>query len=663
MLVLPSLLNGWRRTPVAGIERELDLARLAILITNLPLLYGVICVHIIVTAYSFSNVAPRALVYGLPLAFILFALFRAVHFMRLRRSIPVDGRVAHDMLRIVQFIAVGFGTLGTAWMVELYLYGDSALRSQLVFSVVITNMICSYILGQLPRVALTLAGISMPGFLLLLVLTGGPEAPVIAINLGLVGLFLAYIVMVSARDFERMVAAKLHAVELAEENRLLANTDSLTGLPNRREFFERLECAIREEGGKGGQEMGGQEMGGLVMGVIDLDGFKPINDLYGHAIGDCVLRECAARLEIFSSGGTTIARLGGDEFAIFMRGAFEEADVLRLGEQVCAALRAPLRFADIHAGVSASIGFARYPQDAMDGHHLYERADYALYFGKQNHRGAAVLFSSEHESKMLLNARIEQALRKADFEQELTIRFQPLVHVATQRIVAFEALARWASPEIGDVGPDAFIPVAESGELIHAITRAALRKALRAARSWPRDIKLSFNISIRDLVSQRALTQIMALIAGSGFDPARLDIEVTETALVADFERAAAAIAQLKMMGVNISLDDFGAGHSSLAYIHRLPLDIIKIDRSFVQEMHVNSIARDIVRSMIGLCANLNLDCVTEGVETQEQFDLLRGFGCTFVQGFLFGRPVPEDEVPGVIEQYRSACGGQALSA
>jgi predicted signal transduction protein with EAL and GGDEF domain len=307
MLVLPSLPGGLRQTPVAGIERELDLARLSILITNLPLLYGVICVHIIVTAYSFSGVAPPGLVYGLPLAFILFAVFRAVHFIRLRKAIPVDGRVAHDMLRIVQFIAVGFGSLGVAWMVELYLYGDSALRSQLVFSVFITNMICSYILGQLPRVALTLAGISMPGFLLLLVLTGGPEALVIAFNLGLVGLFLAYIVMVSARDFERMVAAKLHAVELAEENRLLAITDSLTGLPNRREFFERLESAIREEGATGG----------LVMGVIDLDGFKPINDLYGHAIGDCVLRECAARLEIFSGGGTTFARLGGDEFAIF----------------------------------------------------------------------------------------------------------------------------------------------------------------------------------------------------------------------------------------------------------------------------------------------------------------------------------------------------------
>jgi len=460
-------------------------------------------------------------------------------------------------------------------------------------------------------------------------------------------------VMVSSRDFEAMVAARVRAVELAEENRCLANTDSLTGLPNRREFFERLDRAIREEGA----------CGGLVMGVIDLDGFKPINDLYGHAIGDCVLRECAVRLEGFASGATTIARLGGDEFAIFVRGQFNESDILRLGDEFCAAIRAPLRFADVHAGVSASIGFARFPADAMDGHHLYERADYALYFGKQNHRGGAVLFTSEHESKMLLNARIEQALRKADFESELTIEYQPLLHAETQRIVALEALTRWVSPDLGAVGPDVFIPVAETGELIHVITRTILRKALQAARSWPRDINLSFNISIRDLVSERALTQVLALIESSGFDPSRLEIEVTETSLIADFDRAAAAIAQLKAMGVNISLDDFGTGYSSLSYVHRLPLDMIKIDRSFVKDMHVNKVARDIVRSMIGLCVNLKLNCVTEGVETVEQFNMLRDYGCTYVQGYLFGRPVAEGEVADVIEQFRAVGGGQALSA
>ncbi|WP_374544447.1 putative bifunctional diguanylate cyclase/phosphodiesterase [Rhodoblastus sp.] len=640
---MPSLFEEWRPKPASGLERELDLARLALLITNLPLLYGIICLNVIVTAHAFAHVAPPELIYAAPAVLISVAISRVIYWRR-RREMIYDADRAREMLRSVHVVAIGSGALYTAWTIALFLYGDLLLRSQVVFTVVITNIICSFILAQLPRVALALAGISMPGFLLLLGITGGVDAPVIALDLTLVGLFLAHMVMASSRDFEALVAARVRAVALANENQRLANTDSLTGLPNRREFFQRLERAIGAEG----------DQGRLVMGVIDLDGFKPINDLYGHAIGDCVLRECAARLEAFSGGETTIARLGGDEFALFIRGDFDEADILHLGDQVCAAIRAPLRFADVHAGVSASIGFARFPHDAMDAHHLYERADYALYFGKQNHRGGPVLFSSEHESKMLLNARIEQALRKADFEKELSIQFQPMLHAETQEIVAFEALTRWSNPDLGLVSPEVFIPVAEAGELIHIITRTSLRKALLAARNWPAGINLSFNISIRDLASQRALNQVMMLIRSSGFDPARLDIEVTETALVADFERASAAIAQLKAMGVNISLDDFGTGYSSLAYVHRLPLDMIKIDRSFVQEMHVSAVARDIVRSMIGLCSNLKLNCVTEGVETAEQFDLLRAFGCTFVQGYLFGRPVDEAEVANVIARFRS---------
>jgi diguanylate cyclase (GGDEF)-like protein len=652
MLILPSLLEEWRREPVNGLERELDAARLSSLVENLPLLYGIVSINVVAVSHGYSGVAPDLLVYAAPAVLMAFAILRSIYWLcRQRRAI--DPQAARAMLRSVHVVAIGYGALYTAWAVALFLYGDSALRVQLVFTVVISNMICSFILAQLPRVALALAGISLPGFLLLFVISGGGEAPFVAVSLLLVGLFLAYMVMKASRDFEALVAARVRAVELAEENRRLANTDSLTGLPNRREFFQRLERALTEAAGRRR----------LVMGVIDLDGFKPINDLYGHAIGDCVLRECASRLESFAGEGMTIARLGGDEFAIFMRGELSEADILQLGEEICAAIRAPLRFAEIHAGVSASIGFAQFPRDAMDGHHLYERADYALYFGKQNHRGGPVLFSAEHESKMLLNARIEQALRKADFDKEMSIQFQPLVDAASQRVVAFEALTRWSSPELGEVRPEAFIPVAEAGELIHAITRTTLRKALQAARNWPAGINLSFNISIRDLVSRRALTEAMALIRGSGFDPERLDIEVTETSLVADFDRAAAAIAELKAMGVNISLDDFGTGYSSLSYVHRLPLDMIKIDRSFVQEMATNAVARDIIHSMIGLCANLNLTCVIEGVESTEQFELLRQFGCQVVQGYLFGHPVDEETVPAVIERFRGARRIRALRA
>ncbi|MCI4678393.1 EAL domain-containing protein [Rhodoblastus acidophilus] len=616
------------------------------------MLYSILCLNVITIAFVFSSVAPPFLIYVAPSVLLVAGAIRAYSW-RSRRNKPVDPDRASAMLQSVHRFAVGFALAYMAWTLALFLYGDTGRQSQLVYTVVITDIICSFTLAHLPRVALALSAITLPAFLLLLAFSGGSDAKVIALNLAMVALFFGYMVAGSARDFERMVEAQLRSVQLADENRLLANRDSLTGLPNRREFFARLESALDAESAGGG----------LVVGVIDLDGFKPINDLYGHALGDRVLRECAARLELFSGGATTIARLGGDEFALFMRGRSSEDDILQLGAQICAALKAPLKLAEIHAGLSASIGFARYPQDAMDAHRLYERADYALYYGKQHRRGEPILFSPDHESKMLLNARIQQALRSADLEKEISVEFQPLLDVPSERIIAFEALARWTSPELGPVPPDLFIPVAECGETIHLVTRTILRKALAAARDWPEDIGLSFNLSARDLASPVAMTQLAALIERSAFDPGRLEIEVTETALISDFEHAAHAIQRLKALGARISLDDFGAGYSSLAYIHRLPVDRIKIDRSFVQEMHANSAARDIIKSVISLCDNLKLNCATEGVETLEQLDLLRDYGCNVVQGFYFGAPIGQEAVAEMIAANRKADEGQSLRA
>jgi diguanylate cyclase (GGDEF)-like protein len=638
MLDLPAFLHLWRSEAPSRLQQELDRARLSQLVSHLPLLYVILCLNVVTIAFMFASAAPPALTFAAP-SLLLFAGVTRAFFWVSRRNKTICPEKASAMLHSVHFFAVGFAFAYMVWTLALFRYSDTGLRTQLVYTVVITNIVCSFTLAHLRRIALLISFMSMPVFLFMLGYLGGADAKVIALNLMMVAVFLAYMVTVSARDFEKLVDAQLRSVELADENRLLANTDSLTGLPNRREFFARLEKAIDAEG----------EGGGLFVGVIDLDGFKPVNDLYGHAIGDRVLKEFAARLELFAGDATTIARLGGDEFGIFVRGGCDDPDIMNLGVQICAAMKAPLKFADVYAGLSASVGFARYPHDAMDAHRLYERADYALYFGKQHQRGEAVLFSSDHESKMLFNARIELALRNADLEKEMTVEFQPLMDVKTQQIVAFEALARWNSPEIGSVPPDLFIPVAESGDLIHLVTRTVLRKALAAAREWPEDIGLSFNLSTRDLMSSYAMTQIIALIESSGVRPGRLEIEITETTLVADFDHASRAIRRFKKMGVNIALDDFGAGYSSLSYVHRLPVDRIKIDRSFVQEMHASPIARDIIKSVIGLCDNLKLDCATEGVETVEQYDLLRKYGCDVVQGFLFGRPVSPEEIPDLL--------------
>jgi diguanylate cyclase (GGDEF)-like protein len=622
-----------------GHDQDLAMARLAVLSAQAPRVFAILSIQVLALSFTFINAAPATLTLFASPALLAALIWRAVYWT-CRRNQPFPPEMASAALRRAHVTAALFGLAFAGWTMALYGYGDALLRSELVYAVAIGDIICIFALAQSPKTALMIGGLTLPGFLVLLAVTGEPSAIIVSVDLMLVAGFLASMVVASARDFEQLVGAQRLAVELAADNIRLANTDSLTGLANRREFFDALRRATAAEGTRRP----------LAIGVIDLDGFKPINDLYGHAVGDLVLRECAARVSQFGNDHTTIARLGGDEFGVVLRGDYSETQILEIGAEICGALRAPLRVADIRAGVSASIGFARYPHDGEESRQLYERADYALYFAKQHHRGDSVLFSPEHESKMLMTARIEQSLRRADFGKEITVAFQPLYAAADRSIVGFEALARWDSPELGQVAPDCFIPVAERGEIIHALTRTVIRKALAAAREWPDHLSLSFNLSIRDLLSRAALTQLVAIIHNSGFDPARIDIEVTETALISDFARAEEALVMLKRLGVKISLDDFGTGYSSLAYVHRLPLDRIKIDRSFVRELQGDGAARDIVRSMIALCSNLRLDCVIEGVETQEQFELLRSYGVNVVQGFLFSRPIAAADVAAFIK-------------
>ncbi len=649
MLILPNIPRFSKHSSDARLQQEIDKARLSQLEAHLPLLYSVLGFNVLTISAMFSRVAPPILVYAAPSLLALAGLVHAFFWLSARGK-TIDTKQTGAMLKSAHRFAIAFALGYMVWTLVLFSFGDDRLRIELVFMVIITNFVSGFTLAHLPRVALAITATGVPIYLLLLPTFGDADTSLMAVNLLMFALFFGYILIGSARDLTKLVDAQLRSADLANENRLLANTDSLTGLPNRREFFERLERAIAAE----------TSGGGLVVGVIDLDGFKPINDLHGHAIGDRVLRECAARLETFAGGGTTIARLGGDEFALFMRGVPSDFDILQLGAEICATLKAPMNLTEFNSGLSASIGFARYPLDAMDAHRLYERADYALYFGKQNRPGEPVLFAPEHESKMLFNARILQALRNADLDREISIAFQPLMDVGSERIVGFEAQAHWTSPEIGAVPAELFMPIAARGESIHRVTRIVLRKAIAAAREWPDDISLSCNLAARDLVSVKALNQLIALIETSGFDPARLEIEIAETELVADFDRIARAIEQLRAFGVKISLADFGTGYSSLSYIHHLPVDRIKIDRSFVQEMHGSPAARDIVKSVIGLCGILKLNCATEGVETQEQFDRLREYGCNVIQGCYVGRSVRDEEVTAVIAADRAPSKRQA---
>ncbi len=432
----------------------------------------------------------------------------------------------------------------------------------------------------------------------------------------------------------RAVQARVMAEALHTEAQSMADSDVLTGLPNRRSFFRVMETALAGAG-----------QTPFHLALIDLDGFKPINDIYGHSVGDTLLIEVGNRLRRVCGEQAFAARMGGDEFAIILYGDIAVADLDAFGMQLCDALRDTYFLGGVTANISGSVGFVRCATDQLTPSQLLERADYALYFAKQNLRGAPVVFTEKHETEMRDFSQVDQTLRTSDLDAELSIMFQPQVDVVENRTVSFEALARWNSGKLGSVRPDIFIKAAERSGLITQITLLLLEKALKQVREWPEHTKVSFNLSARDLRSGISITNICAAVRQSGIDPHRIEFEITETAMLTDFELACEALARLKAMGCRIAIDDFGSGYSSFSYIHRLPVDKIKIDRSFVVQLLEHNSALKIIKTIIDLCRNLNLDCVIEGVETQAEMNKLAQIRARYIQGYLFSKPMLAEQV------------------
>jgi predicted signal transduction protein with EAL and GGDEF domain len=356
--------------------------------------------------------------------------------------------------------------------------------------------------------------------------------------------------------------------------------------------------------------------------------------------GDHLLREAATRLSSFEVEGMTIARIGGDEFAIVLERPITVRQIEMLGDGLIGAVRQAVSYGSQKLAVSASGGFANYPDMAADTKALYERADFALYKAKENQRGRTVVFNKENELEIREHVLIERAFREGDLENELFLMFQPQTNILTSKVVGFEALARWRSTSIGLIPPDLFIRVAEKSGYIGDITKILFRKGLQALASWPDDIRLSFNLSLHDVSNLDTIDWLIGQVKKSGLDPARIDFEITETAVMFDFELSSRALAMLVEMGAKIALDDFGSGHSSFEYIDRLPLHKIKIDKSFVAKVAHNRVSVEIVSAVLSLCRRLELDCVLEGVETTRELDVLRSLGAQLIQGYLFGRPM-----------------------
>ncbi|WP_158965689.1 bifunctional diguanylate cyclase/phosphodiesterase [Paraglaciecola sp. L3A3] len=627
---------------VDGEERsaEIIFAQFKELITKVPLLYSILLVNSLALVYTHYGVAPDYLTIYVA-AFLSFAcISRAVRWYGYRKS-EFTLRQAVNQIRMTVFFAVLMSIGFSAWGYALYSYGDVALRSHVIYYISITVIGIIVCLIHLPAATWAVSVTVGVPFISFFVYSGHPVFLAVAINFTLVIVVLAMVAQGYYRAFSSVINAKQqlelqhrHTKKLNLQNEVLANQDGLTKLANRRSFANYLDKKLSKS----------EPQKSFIVGLIDLDGFKPVNDIHGHAAGDRVLTEVSGRLTKLLSNQSMLARIGGDEFAFVIEHTAEHIEIKKLGQLITAALQVPFQMRTGLVQISGSCGFAIYPEAGNTAEELMERADFALYEAKNNARGSSIIFSNEHESLIRKKSQVELALTQSLQKEQITIHYQPIVDGQTGEILGFESLARWLHPELGQIPPDQFIVIAEKTGMVNEITLHLFEIAIQALKTWPKDLYLSFNLSAHDVINSVTLEKLRETLDKHGIAPNKIQFEITETTMMADLEHCSNITQDLQQQGFLVALDDFGSGYSSLSYIHKLAFDTLKIDRSFVENVQQNPRSRGVVKTILELCSSFGVRCIVEGVETEEQKDLLLELGCSSMQGYYFYRPAPIDK-------------------
>ncbi len=448
--------------------------------------------------------------------------------------------------------------------------------------------------------------------------------------------------------------------QAAAKVRKLAFYDTLTGLPNRQSFLIQLAEAIREA-----------ENTDSLVGVvyIDLDNFKLINDSLGHSVGDSLLKDIADRLSASvrrddyiagtdNARALQLARLGGDEFTVLLRGleSIDQADAV--SDRLAAVLKQPLKCNGHEFVVTPSVGIAVYPEDGSDLETLMKNADTALHHAKASGRDQVTRFSGTMSIRSLERLDIEDSLRRAIQNDDLELHFQPKMALGDQSVTSVEALVRWTHPERGPISPAKFIPIAEDTGLIIELGDWVLHQACKQLREWQssplNDIRIAINLSAKQFHMKDLASQIIRAIGQRGVSAGLLDLELTEGALMSDRDSTADILRQIKEAGLSIAVDDFGTGYSSLSYLTKFPIDALKIDRSFVFEIDKSEDSHSICKAIVALAHGLGMEVIAEGVENNEQLQLLRMMNCDVIQGFHFAKPMPASAVLEFIKQHRA---------
>ncbi|MEA3009941.1 MAG: hypothetical protein QOJ91_1633 [Sphingomonadales bacterium] len=612
---------------------------------QVPLLYVVIFANMVglylASGGRFDSLLDFPLLVG-----ALIAL-RVVHWLKVRnRTLPAE-RILNELRKMLAF-AVVFSVAFCTWSFTLMSTRPSTDHDFIILFASLAAIGCAYGVSRYPaaaRTPLLLLGLPLSARL---IFTSDPAH--VAMGVGLCSIIVVLLWQLGVHDegfrelvesrtaitLERERAQRAERLAKAEKAkaRLIADTDPLTGLANRRAFLRAL-----------GRRAAGiaRSRKGFALAMVDLDGFKPINDTFGHAAGDRVLEGIGSRLARAAGEGALIARTGGDEFALLLPGVRSMTGADSAGAAICAALQEPFLVDGREFRVSGCSGLTLLLPGDCDVEEALIRADTALYRAKEGGRSAVAVFTSEMHEIHRRRVLVEQALRLPETLDRIGLVYQPITDLATGELKALEALARWHDDTLGRIPPDQFIPIAEQINVIEQISDKLLADAAAEASRWASSVRLSFNVSAVQLCTAGSAARLLGVIERGGLDPARLQVEVTETALLADFEVARENLRALRGAGARIVLDDFGAGHASISYLREMQFDGVKLDGALIGSVAESMRSRRLLKGVLDLCAALGLPSVAEHIETEDQLRLLRELGCREGQGFLLSPPLHAD--------------------
>lgn len=605
---------------------ELQAEQFRNLRTQVPTLYGVLLINTIVLCYSVYGSVPALLSVVVPGVFLSLVVVRAAIWLARKHLTPSEARITlylQSTTVIAAVVSLGLGV----WSVAL-LQWDPGENPFVPLFIAFGAIACTYCLSSLPKAAFATVFLATTPVIVVLLTSGVHMKIAAGVNLLLIFLLILRLVV---HQYNYLIESVISRSQV----KALAYSDPPTGMPNRRAFTECLEETV------GAISKNGET---VAVALIDLDGFKAINDTFGHASGDDVLIQAGIRLQKVCQDCRMVARLGGDEFAVLMVADEASDKFSETGATLVLEMSRPFSLSDSNLRLSASVGLASHSELDASALAVMSRADVALYEVK-NHGGKAMSwFLPTMAARLKRRIIIEQSLRETNPAPTIEVVFQPIFDVQTKKIACFEALVRWNHPQLGLIPPLEFIEIAEQTDSIAALSEQIFDAAIRAATSWDPAIGLSINLSGVDLSRPSTPLMILSLCKRYGFDPGRLEVEVTETSLLSDFDTAREQLDLLRKTGIRVALDDFGSGFASITYLQQIKFDRVKIDGELIADIIHSRDARRLVQGIIQLCSAIGAPSTAEKVECKDQVAVLGGLGCDRLQGYYLCPPVSKEK-------------------